>query len=227
MQLRSLGYSFALATGGGILLGAIYFQSLQDRPGLSLAHSPLSSVSNSLPPHLKLDSPSSWRTEVPNGLSELTWELDTSEGKIVIRFYPTQAPKSCARIAELIDEHFYDGLKFHRVIPDFVAQAGDPTGKGDQGSGQTLEPEFSTLTHQEGTVGLARGRTPDSADSQFYITLSSQPHLDQNYTVIGQVIEGMSAAKKLKTGSVILHARLAYLPFEKKEPVPTSTANSF
>src|SRR5690606_36240047 len=106
-----------------------------------------------------------------------------------------------ARIKELARDGFYDGVVFHRVIDGFMAQTGDPTGTGTGGSGQKLKAEFSKARHVRGTVSMARAQNINSADSQFFICFASAPHLDGQYTVWGQVTEGMELIDKLKKGS--------------------------
>lgn len=139
-----------------------------------------------------------------NGLSKTTAVLNTTQGVIKFKFYPADAPKTVHRFAELMEKGFYNGLSFHRVIPGFVIQAGDPTGTGQGGSGQKLDAEFNSRKHVEGAIAMARNpQDPNSADSQFYITLGTHPHLDHNFTVFGQVIEGMDVAKKIKIGDKI------------------------
>jgi cyclophilin family peptidyl-prolyl cis-trans isomerase len=135
-----------------------------------------------------------------DGLSKVKAVIQTEEGRIVFRFYPHEAPKTSQRIIELIQKKFYDGLTFHRVIPGFVIQGGDPTATGAGGSGQRLDAEFNDHRHVEGTVAMARAADLNSADSQFYISLGVHPHLDRNYTVFGQVVEGLDIAKKIKAG---------------------------
>jgi len=126
--------------------------------------------------------------------------IETAHGTIEAELYPEDAPKTVARITELAGKNFYDGLTFHRVIPGFVAQGGDPKGNGTGGTGNKLKAEFNKRKHLEGTLAMARAADPDSADCQFYICLGSQPHLDNQYTVFGQVVKGMEAVKKLKVG---------------------------
>lgn len=126
--------------------------------------------------------------------------IETAHGTIEAELYSEDAPKTVARITELANKKFYDGLTFHRVIPGFVAQGGDPVGNGTGGSGQNLKAEFNKRKHVEGTLAMARAADPDSADSQFYISLGAHPHLDNQYTVFGQVTKGMDAVKKLKVG---------------------------
>lgn len=135
-----------------------------------------------------------------SGLSKSTAVITTPHGVIKFKFYPKDAPKTVERIVELIQQGFYNGLSFHRVVPGFVVQGGDPRGDGTGGSGQKLTAEFNSRRHIEGTVAMARAQDPDSADSQFYIALAPQPHLDRNYTVFGQVVEGMDVVKKLQVG---------------------------
>jgi peptidylprolyl isomerase/peptidyl-prolyl cis-trans isomerase B (cyclophilin B) len=133
-------------------------------------------------------------------MSRATVILTTSQGVIKFKFYPKDAPNTVKRLVELINQGFYNGLAFHRVVPGFVIQGGDPLGNGKGGSGQTLKAEFNDRRHVEGAVAMARAGDPDSADSQFYISLGTHPHLDHSYTVFGQVIEGMDVARKIKPG---------------------------
>ncbi len=126
--------------------------------------------------------------------------IETAHGTIEAELYAGDAPKTVARISELAKKGFYDGLTFHRVIPGFVAQGGDPDGNGTGGSGQNIPAEFNSREHVEGTLAMARAQDPNSADSQFYIALGRLPHLDKNYTVFGQVTKGMDAVKKIKVG---------------------------
>jgi cyclophilin family peptidyl-prolyl cis-trans isomerase len=134
------------------------------------------------------------------GLSKAVVTIETNKGVIKYRFYPNDAPHTVARMIELIRSGFYNGLTFHRVVPDFVIQGGDPQGNGTGGSGQKLKAEFNKRKHVPGAVAMARAQDPDSADSQFYITLGTIPHLDDNYTVFGQVIEGQEIVKQIAVG---------------------------
>lgn len=117
--------------------------------------------------------------------------MNTSKGPVIIELYPKVAPKHVESFKTLIEKGFYDGLTFHRIVPGFVVQGGDPKGDGTGGPGYSLKAEFSNLPHQRGTVAAARSGHPDSAGSQFYIVLtkSSASHLDGQYTVFGQVVE--------------------------------------
>lgn len=133
---------------------------------------------------------------------ENTLVIELEGGRVVIRMLPDVAPRHVARIRELAREGFYDGLIFHRVIPGFVAQTGDRTGTGRGGSGKgRLPAEFSDIPFERGTVGMARTADPDSADSQFFICLAPAPHLNGQYTVWGQVVEGMELVDALPAGS--------------------------
>ncbi|MEK9672903.1 MAG: peptidylprolyl isomerase [Rhodospirillaceae bacterium] len=131
---------------------------------------------------------------------ENTIYLDIEHGRVVIELRPDLAPKHVARIKELTRKGFYNGLTFHRVIGGFMAQGGDPKGDGTGGSGQNLPAEFSKEPFKRGTLGMARSANPNSGDSQFFICFARASHLDGQYTVWGQVVEGMKFVGKLKRG---------------------------
>jgi cyclophilin family peptidyl-prolyl cis-trans isomerase len=139
-----------------------------------------------------------------NGLSEQKITVKTVHGNITFKFYPKKAPNTVTRIIELVNQGFYDGIKFHRVVKNFVIQAGDPSGTGSGGSGKKLKAEFNDIQHIRGTVAMARTTDPDSADSQFYIALTTIPHLDRKYTVFGQVIDGLDVLEKIQKDDVII-----------------------
>ena len=134
----------------------------------------------------------------------LTFTLDTGNGEggdVVIRLRSDLAPGHVERIAELASEGFYDGVVFHRVIPGFMAQGGDPTGTGYHGSDlPNLKAEFSTESHKRGVASMARAQNPDSANSQFFIVTEDSPFLDRQYTVWGEVESGMEYVDALPTG---------------------------
>lgn len=134
---------------------------------------------------------------------ENTLYLDLPDGRVVIQMRPDLAPNHVKRIKELVRQGFYDGLTFHRVIPGFMAQTGDPRGDGTGGSGKHLKAEFSKAPHVRGTVSMARANDPDSGDSQFFICFDTASFLDGQYTVWGQVVKGMEAVDKIKAGSQI------------------------
>ena len=134
---------------------------------------------------------------------ENTLYMQLKDGRVVIEMRPDLAPHHVARIRELVRQGFYDGVVFHRVIPDFMAQTGDPTGTGTGGSGQKLKAEFSNEKHLRGTVSMARAQSPDSADSQFFIVYKPAPWLDGQYTIWGQVISGMENVDKIKRGEPV------------------------
>ena len=117
--------------------------------------------------------------------------LNTTQGQVEIRLLPDLAPNHVARITELANSGFYDGIIFHRVIPGFMAQTGDPQGTGMGGSGQKLDAEFTDYEYRVGTVGMARSMNPNSGDSQFFICFDGCGHLTGQYTVWGQVERGM------------------------------------
>jgi peptidylprolyl isomerase len=134
----------------------------------------------------------------------LTFTLDTGDGQdrdVVIKLRPDLAPGHVARITELAKEGFYDGVVFHRVIPGFMAQGGDPTGTGTSGSKKpNLKAEFSKEPHVRGAVSMARTSDPHSANSQFFIVFDDASFLDGQYTVWGNVIEGMEHVDALPKG---------------------------
>lgn len=121
-------------------------------------------------------------------------------GEIRIEFHPEDAPKTVENFSTLARKGFYDGLTFHRVVPGFVVQGGDPKGNGTGGPGYTVKAEFNKRKHVRGTVAMARSQHPDSAGSQFYVTFGPQPNLDGNYTVFGQVVSGMELVDKIQVG---------------------------
>jgi peptidylprolyl isomerase len=131
---------------------------------------------------------------------EDTLYLDVPAGRVVIEMRPDLAPAHVARIKELAREGFYDGIVFHRVIEEFMAQTGDPRGDGTGGSGQHLDAEFSREKHLRGTCSMARAASPNSADSQFFICFAPASFLDGQYTVWGQVVSGMEHIDAIKKG---------------------------
>jgi len=136
----------------------------------------------------------------PDADAENTLYLDLQYGRVVIQLRPDLAPKHVARIKELARKGFYDGLVFHRVIPGFMAQGGDPTGTGASGSGQTIPAEFSAEPFARGIVGAARSSDINSADSQFFIMFDENSSLNNNYTVWGKVTSGMEFVDKIRKG---------------------------
>ena len=130
----------------------------------------------------------------------LTFSLSTG-GDVVIKLRPDLAPGHVERITDLARSGFYDGVKFHRVIPGFMAQGGDPTGTGMHGSDKPdLKAEFSSEPHVRGTVSMARKGDPDSANSQFFICFDDAGFLDNQYTVWGEVESGMEYVDALPVG---------------------------
>jgi peptidylprolyl isomerase len=134
----------------------------------------------------------------------LTLTLDAGNGQggdVVIKLRPDLAPGHVQRITDLATEGFYDGVVFHRVIPGFMAQGGDPTGTGMSGSDKPdLKAEFNNEPHVRGTCSMARTQVPDSANSQFFICFDDARFLDRQYTVWGQVVSGMEHVDALPKG---------------------------
>ncbi|MCE5203569.1 MAG: peptidylprolyl isomerase [Actinomycetia bacterium] len=141
-------------------------------------------------------------------------EITTDKGVIRMEFFPEVAPNHVASFIELAEQGFYDGTTFHRVEPGFVVQGGDPYSKtgggpvGTGGPGYHLAAEFNDRPHKEGTLAMARSQNPDSAGSQFYICLAPAPFLDGNYTVFGQVVEGMDVVHAIAVGDVMRSVRI-------------------
>jgi peptidyl-prolyl cis-trans isomerase B (cyclophilin B) len=130
--------------------------------------------------------------------------ISTAKGDIVVELYGKDAPLTVANFVKLVKAGFYDGLNFHRIEPGFVIQGGDPNGDGSGGPGYQIKLEIAKdLKHVEGALAMARAQDPDSAGSQFYITLAATPFLDGNYAVFGKVINGMDVVKKIEVGDKI------------------------
>jgi peptidyl-prolyl cis-trans isomerase B (cyclophilin B) len=130
--------------------------------------------------------------------------LETKFGNIELRFFPDVAPNHVNNFIELAKKGFYDGTTFHRVIPGFMIQGGDPNSKnsdksthGMGGPGYQLKAEFNSKPHKRGTLSMARSASPDSAGSQFFICVADAPSLDKQYTVFGEVVSGMDVADKI------------------------------
>ncbi len=140
--------------------------------------------------------------------------IETEKGNIIIELYPEAAPAAVANFAQLIESGFYDGVIFHRFVPGFVIQGGDPDGTGRGGPGWTIPGEFQDPNlrekmpaHEKGVVAMARTQNPDSAGSQFYICVSTDPtiyaHLNGSYTTFGKVIEGIDVVDALRERDVM------------------------
>lgn len=136
--------------------------------------------------------------------------IKTDKGNIVLRFFPDAAPVTVASFLHLARTGFYNGTAFHRVVPGFVIQGGDPLSKepgnpnvGTGGPGYNLPAEFSSRPHKTGTLSMARSQSPSSGGSQFYICLADQPSLDGQYTVFGEVVSGMDVVNQIAQGDVM------------------------
>jgi peptidyl-prolyl cis-trans isomerase B (cyclophilin B) len=125
--------------------------------------------------------------------------LETDSGRVVTEFYPHVAPITCDSILSLVNQGFYNGLTFHRIVPGFVIQGGDPQGNGTGNAGFQIPAEFSDQPHLEGALSMARSPANiNSSSCQFFICLAPTPHLDEQYNLFGQVIEGMDVVHKLE-----------------------------
>ena len=136
--------------------------------------------------------------------------IETEKGTIKFVLYEKDAPITTANFIELAERGFYDGLTFHRVEPNFVIQGGDPNGNGTGGSDKKIKLEVSpTLKHGDaGAVAMARSQSPDSASSQFYITLGPAAFLDGNYAVFGRVVTGLDVVQKIRRGDKMTSVRI-------------------
>lgn len=130
--------------------------------------------------------------------------IETEAGGIIkVELYPEIAPNTVKNFISLVRKGFYDGVIFHRVIPGFMIQGGDPTGTGTGGPGYHIKGEFSSngfrndLNHEKGVISMARAQHPDSAGSQFFIMVEAAPHLDGQYAAFGKVIEGIEEAERI------------------------------
>jgi peptidyl-prolyl cis-trans isomerase B (cyclophilin B) len=137
-------------------------------------------------------------------MSETTAVIETKFGNIELRFFPDVAPNHVNNFIELSKKGFYDGTLFHRVIPGFMIQGGDPNSKaqdrskhGMGGPGHSVKAEFNNKPHKRGTLSMARSAQPDSAGSQFFICVAEASFLNQKYTVFGEVVSGMEVADKI------------------------------
>jgi peptidyl-prolyl cis-trans isomerase B (cyclophilin B) len=149
------------------------------------------------------------------------WIIETSKGRIVVELFEDDAPNTVAALVKLANEEFYDGLNFHRVEPNFVAQGGCPKGDGTGSPGYRLKSEISRRNHFRGTVAMARSQDPNSQGSQFYICVSNNPsvvNLSGEYVVVGRVLEGMDVADSLRVGDKIESIRAENLRDHEYEP---------
>jgi peptidyl-prolyl cis-trans isomerase B (cyclophilin B) len=136
-------------------------------------------------------------TAKPKEGKRLMATVETNMGTFSFELLPDIAPGTVKNFVDLAKKGFYDGTIFHRVIDGFMIQGGDPTGTGRGGPGYTIKAEFSKRKHVAGTVSMARSQNPDSAGSQFFVCLEPAPHLDGQYTVFGQVTDGMDVVRAI------------------------------
>ncbi len=144
-----------------------------------------------------LEAPSPPTKEELARYSKARATITTRLGKIVVSFLPDKAPLHVKNFITLAEQGFYNGTPFHRVIPGFMIQGGDPSGNGTGGPGYTIRAEFNDVKHVPGVVSMARSRDPNSAGSQFFIMVGASPHLDGQYSAFGRVVEGQDVAEKI------------------------------
>ena len=128
-----------------------------------------------------------------------TATIETTAGTMTAELYPKIAPKTVNAFVFLARDGFYEGVIFHRVIPGFMIQGGDPTGTGTGGPGYKLPAEFNDLKHERGVLSMARTNDPNSAGSQFFVMHAASPHLDRQYTAFGKVTSGQEVIDKIAT----------------------------
>ncbi|MBI2288487.1 MAG: peptidylprolyl isomerase [Chloroflexi bacterium] len=133
---------------------------------------------------------------------QYTATIETKKGKLVLELFAKDVPRTVNNFVFLAREGFYDGVTFHRVIPDFMAQGGDPTGTGSGGPGYRFADEFTKHGHVTGALSMANAG-PNTNGSQFFITYAPQPHLNGKHSVFGQLVEGMDILKKIENGDTI------------------------
>ncbi|MGH9361264.1 MAG: peptidylprolyl isomerase, partial [Thermoanaerobaculia bacterium] len=133
-------------------------------------------------------------------------EVVTGRGTVRLRLACPQAPLTCLNFLTLAGQGYFDGLRFHRIVPDFVVQDGDPRGDGTGGPGYSLRDEINRLRYRRGVVGMALSG-PDTGGSQWFVTLTPQPHLDGGYTAFGEVVSGMEVLDRLLQGDAIERVR--------------------
>ena len=165
--------------------------------GMMVAAASAQQPAAAVQPRLPMVAPAEIAADPANRLT-----LDLSNGgRVVVQLRPDAAPLHVERIRTLVKQGFYNGLTFHRVIPGFMAQGGDPKGDGTGGSPlPDVKAEFNSLPHLRGTVAAARAESPDSANSQFYIMFAPRVSLDGKYTVLGRVVSGMQYVDQIAQG---------------------------
>jgi peptidyl-prolyl cis-trans isomerase B (cyclophilin B) len=146
-------------------------------------------------------------TKKVDDYKDLVVDMKTAKGTVTIRFFPEVAPNHVKNFIDLSRSGFYNGTKFHRIVPGFMIQGGDPNTKsadarswGTGGSGKNLKAEFNSVHHRRGILSMARSQNPDSASSQFFVVVAEAGFLDKQYTVFGEVVSGMEAVDKIVSG---------------------------
>jgi len=197
MQRMMFVFAAILAVGMLICLGLCSCRGKQ-------AKLPPKQASNVAPPAQTYAPPTEAEVAAAQAAGTRKATIQTEKGDIVVELYGNDAPLTVANFVKLARAGFYRGLTFHRVVPGFVIQGGDPNGNGSGGPGYAITLEVSpNLKHVEGALAMARRADPDSAGSQFYITLSVIPDLDGKYAVFGKTIKGMDVAKGIVIGDKI------------------------
>lgn len=220
MLLKRTFVAFTVFTISTISLVLFSYSALADKTSDKTSDKPSDKASDKVP---DLKDPVS-------DASKVVAVLETTKGEVAFEFFPKDAPETVKNFITLTQKGFYNGLTFHRVVPGFVVQGGDPKGNGAGGPGYTIKDEFNSRKHLTGTVAMARTQAPNSAGSQFYVCLAPQPGLDGNYTVFGQLIKGYDVIKKIQVGDamkkVSLKDKEKYSKSTKLETSPDAPKSS-
>lgn len=179
--------------GSILVLSALLLTSCATTAPPELVSAPIKKpVSYSEPPAMKIDTSKKY-----------TATIETEKGDLVLELFASDVPVTVNNFVSLARDGFYDGTTFHRIIPDFMAQGGDPTGTGSGGPGYSFADEFTSRTHVTGALSMANSG-PNTNGSQFFITYAPQHHLDNLHSVFGQLTDGMDVLKALKNGDAIV-----------------------
>ncbi len=184
--------SLSRIAGSILVLVAILLASCAATPSESEPAPTQKPMSYSAPPPMTLDTS-----------KQYTATIETEKGNLVLELFASDVPVTVNNFVFLAREEFYDGTTFHRVIPDFMAQGGDPIGTGTGGPGYKFADEFTKHTHVTGALSMANSG-PNTNGSQFFITYAPQPHLNNQHSVFGQVIDGMDVLKALENGDAVV-----------------------
>jgi cyclophilin family peptidyl-prolyl cis-trans isomerase len=199
---RYVPTAFILVIGAIIVVGSCKNSPEPTKPSASSPPASAPTASAAPSDQSSMETPMAKRYSAPPPMTidpnkKYTATIDTTEGTIVAELYPKIAPQTVNSFVFLARDGYYEGVIFHRVIPGFMIQGGDPTGTGSGGPGYQLKAEFNDMKHDRGVLSMARTQDPDSAGSQFFIMHARSPHLDNQYTAFGKAISGLDVVDKI------------------------------